>query len=132
RDWSSDVCSSDLDLSDKSIRELLTMDAKNFSLDGANVEIAQINTVDASEIYEMQTDIEAEIENIVKEKDLALFLFVVTDILNNDSEVLAVGNAKNNVEQAFGDTLVNNRAFLKGVVSRKKQIVTKFTDAFTN
>lgn len=120
------------DLSDKSIRELLTMDAKNFSLDGANVEIAQINTVDASEIYEMQTDIEAEIENIVKEKDLALFLFVVTDILNNDSEVLAMGKAKNNVEKAFGETLVNNRAFLKGVVSRKKQIVTKLTDAFTN
>src|SRR5690625_597894 len=101
RDWSSDVCSSDL------------------------------NAVDTSQIYEKQADIEAEIEKIMQEKGLELFLFVVTDILNNDSEVLAMGNAKGHVEQAFGERLDNNRALLKGIVSRKKQIVTKLTDEFT-
>lgn len=119
------------DLSDKSIAELLTIDAKEFSMNGAKVEIAQVNAVDTSQIYELQADIEKEIENTLKEKELELFLFVVTDIVNNDSEVLAMGNAKDHVETAFGEKLENNRALLKGVVSRKKQIVTKLTDEFT-
>src|SRR5699024_1701181 len=90
-----------------------------------------IYAVDTSQIYEKQADIEAEIEKIMQEKGLELFLFVVTDILENDSEVLAMGNARGHVEQAFGEPLDNNRALLKGIVSRKKQIVTKLTDEFT-
>ncbi len=126
-----DMLKAGADLSDKSIAELLTMDAKEFSMNGEKVEIAKVNAVDTSQIYEKQADIEAEIEKIMQEKGLELFLFVVTDILENDSEVLAMGNARGHVEQAFGEPLDNNRALLKGIVSRKKQIVTKLTDEFT-
>ncbi|MEU2580445.1 manganese-dependent inorganic pyrophosphatase [Micrococcus luteus] len=119
------------DLGDKSISELLTMDAKEFSMGGAKVEIAQVNAVDTEQIYALQTEIEAEIANLIKEKELDLFLFVVTDILNNDSEVLAVGNGKSKVEAAFNVDLDHrSRALLKGVVSRKKQIVTALTEAY--
>lgn len=120
------------DLSDKTVNELITMDAKVFAMGGVKVEIAQVNTVDTSEIYENQAEIEEEITKVIKEKDLGLFLFAATDIVNNDSEVLVLGNAQNNVEKAFGVKLVNNRALLKGVVSRKKQIVTSLTDEFNN
>lgn len=126
-----DMLKAGADLSDKSVSEFLTMDAKEFSMNGAKVEIAQINAVDIGQIYEKQTEIETEIERIMEEKGLELFLFVVTDILNNDSEVLAMGDAQGNVESAFGEPLDNNRALLKGVVSRKKQIVTKLTDEFS-
>lgn len=119
------------DLSDKSIVDLLTMDAKEFTMGDAKVEIAQINTVDLNAIYEQQAEIEAEINNIIEEKNLDLFLFVVTDILNNDSEVLALGNGQANVATGFNVDLENNRALLRGVVSRKKQIVTTLTDAYT-
>jgi len=118
------------DLSDKSIAELLSMDSKEFTMGGEKVEIAQINAVDVDAIYKDQEEIEAEITKVIKEKDLSLFLLVVTDILNNDSEVLAMGHAQANVEKAFQTALANNRALLKGVVSRKKQIVTKLTDVF--
>ncbi|WP_164669880.1 manganese-dependent inorganic pyrophosphatase [Virgibacillus doumboii] len=121
------------DLSDKSVHDLITMDAKEFSMGDAKVEIAQVNAVDTSKIYQHQADLETEIAQIIKDKDLELFLFVVTDILNNDSEVLALGEAKGNVEKAFDVTLDdNNRALLKGVVSRKKQIVTNLTEQFTS
>lgn len=119
------------DLSDKSIVDLLTMDAKEFTMGDSKVEIAQINTVDLNAIYEKQGEIEAEINNIIEEKNLDLFLFVVTDILNNDSEVLALGNGQANVATGFNVNLENNRALLRGVVSRKKQIVTTLTDEYT-
>ncbi|MFD2630132.1 manganese-dependent inorganic pyrophosphatase [Oceanobacillus kapialis] len=120
------------DLSDKSVTDLLTMDAKEFAMGDAKVEIAQVNAVDTKEIYKFQDDIDTEIAQLIKDKNLDLFLFVVTDILNNDSVVLALGEGKGKVEQAFNVSLdENNRALLKGVVSRKKQIVTALTDAFT-
>ena len=126
-----DMLKTGADLSDHTVTELLTMDAKEFSMGDAKVEIAQVNTVDTSSVYEFQADIDTEMAQIIKDKNLDLFLFVVTDILNNDSEVLARGNGADKVEQAFGATLdKNNRALLKGVVSRKKQIVTVLTDEF--
>lgn len=120
------------DLSDKSPAELISMDAKEFAMGDAKVEIAQVNTVDASTVYALQAELETTIDQTINEKELDLFLFVVTDILNNDSEVLARGTGKDKVETAFNVALDDqNRALLKGVVSRKKQIVTALTDAFT-
>jgi len=126
-----DMLKAGADISDKSISEWISMDSKEFVMGGENVEIAQVNTVDTNVIYEHQTDIEAEIEKVIEEKDLKLFLFVVTDILNSNSEVLALGEDKAKVEEAFETTLDdNNRSLLEGVVSRKKQIVTNLTNAF--
>lgn len=118
------------DLSDKAASELISLDAKEFSMHGAKVEIAQVNTVDVEATYAIKPELEAEINKVIEEKGLDLFLFVVTDILNNDSDALALGRAADKVESAFHTNLNDNRAFLKGVVSRKKQIVTNLTDAF--
>ncbi|WP_026909167.1 manganese-dependent inorganic pyrophosphatase [Paucisalibacillus globulus] len=127
-----DMLQAGADLSDKSVLELITMDAKEFAMGEAKVEIAQVNTVDASKVYELQAELEEVMDKAINEKGLDLFLFAVTDIINNDSEVLARGNGSAKVGEAFGVELdTNNRALLKGVVSRKKQIVTALTDAFT-
>ena len=125
-----DMLKAGADLSDKSVADLLTMDAKEFTMGDAKVEIAQINTVDTNSIYKKQEEIEAEMNKIIEAKNLDLFLFVVTDILNNDSEVLALGEGQGKVATGFEVELTNRRALLKGVVSRKKQIVTTLTDEF--
>ncbi|MFD1361775.1 manganese-dependent inorganic pyrophosphatase [Lentibacillus salinarum] len=119
------------DLSDKSALDLVTMDAKEFTIGEANVQIAQVNAVDTSQIYESQAAIEQEMKRLISDKGLELFLFVATDFLENDSDVLALGSAKEKVEKAFDVSLdANNRALLKGVVSRKKQIVTNLSEQF--
>ncbi|WP_062046657.1 manganese-dependent inorganic pyrophosphatase [Bacillus sp. JCM 19034] len=118
------------DISDKSAKELITLDAKEFEMNGNKVEIAQVNTVDTDDVFARQTELEAEMNKVVNDKNLDLFLLVVTDILNNDSVGLAVGQAQSAVERAFNVTLENNQALLKGVVSRKKQVVPVLTKAF--
>lgn len=118
------------DLSDKSIDDLLTMDAKTFSMGGEKVIIAQVNTVDIDKLYEKKAELEEAINQKIDEQDLGLFLFVATDILNSNSDVLALGKDRDKVKKAFGVELDDNRALLKGVVSRKKQIVTNLTDAY--
>src|SRR5690625_4219920 len=118
-----DMLRAGTDLGDKSTRELLEMDAKEFTMGKAKVEVAQVNAVDTDSVYERKEELEKDMNNIIEEKDLDLFLLVVTDILNSNSDALALGNATENVEKAFNVSLKNNRALLEGVVSRKKQIV---------
>ena len=119
------------DVRDKSISELLSLDAKGFEMGSSKVEIAQVNVVDTADVLARQEELEAAISNIIEEKNLDLFLFVVTDILTNDSVGLALGSKTAAVEKAYNVTLTNNTAPLKGVVSRKKQIVPVLTDIFT-
>ncbi|KIU10101.1 inorganic pyrophosphatase [Bacillus subtilis subsp. subtilis] len=117
------------DLSKKTVEELISLDAKEFTLGSKKVEIAQVNTVDIEDVKKRQAELEAVISKVVVEKNLDLFLLVITDILENDSLALAIGNEAAKVEKAFNVTLENNTALLKGVVSRKKQVVPVLTDA---
>ena len=115
-------------LSDKTVRELISLDAKEFTMGNYKVEIAQVNAVDTNDVLTRQAELEEALSDAIKEKELDLFLLVVTDILNSDSVALVLGNGAKAVEEAYNVTLSNNTAVLKGVVSRKKQIVPVLTD----
>lgn len=119
------------DLSDKTVADLLSLDAKEFQMGSAKVEIAQVNAVDPQDILSRQAELSSAIDDIVKSKGLDLFLFVVTDILNSDSVGLAIGKGADAVEEAYQVKLENQSAVLKGVVSRKSQIVPVLTEVFS-
>ncbi|ACT00705.1 manganese-dependent inorganic pyrophosphatase [Paenibacillus sp. JDR-2] len=119
------------DLRDKTIEQLLSLDAKEFSMGSAKVEIAQVNAVDTNDVLVRQAELEAAINETIAKKGLDLFVFVVTDILNSDSVALTLGAKANAVEQAYNVTLEGNKALLKGVVSRKSQIVPILTETLS-
>ncbi|MFB4260050.1 manganese-dependent inorganic pyrophosphatase [Niallia circulans] len=120
------------DISDKTADELLTMDAKAFALGAATVEIAQVNTVDTKDVLARQSELEKVITAKINDNGLDLFVFIITDILENDSVALVLGDKTAVFEQAFQTTLTNHTAVLKGVVSRKKQVVPPLTEAIAN
>ena len=109
---------------------LLDLDAKSFPMNGKTVRVAQVNTVDLAEVLDRQAELEAAMaaENAANNYDL--FVLIITNILDSDSELLAIGAEQAKIEAAFNVTLVNNRAFLPGVVSRKKQVVPQLTEVF--
>ncbi|WP_227939489.1 manganese-dependent inorganic pyrophosphatase [Alkalihalobacillus deserti] len=119
------------DLSDKTISQLITLDAKEFDMANNKVEIAQVNAVDTNDVLSRQAELEEAIAQVIAEKELSLFVLVVTDILNNDSVVLALGQETKAVEKGFNVTLENHTAKLEGVVSRKKQVVPQLTEGFS-
>ena len=67
-------------------------------------------------------------KKVIEEKNLDLFFFAITDIINSNSQVIALGKETSLVEKSYNVTLDNNTAFLKGVVSRKKQIIPVLTE----
>lgn len=111
------------DLDDFTAKELINLDAKELDKNGVKFVIGQVNTVDIPSVLERQEELEKAIEEELKEKELALFVLAITDILNSNSEILALGEKSSVVEKAFDKKLENNRAFLEGVVSRKKQLL---------
>ena len=117
-------------LSSKSAEELIDIDAKTFELNGNQVRVAQVNTVDISDVLSRQEEIEEAINNSIKNNGYSDFVLMITDILNSDSEILALGSNTDTVENAFDFVLENNHAFLEGAVSRKKQVVPQLTESF--
>ncbi|MDQ6421240.1 manganese-dependent inorganic pyrophosphatase [Paenibacillus sp. LHD-117] len=126
-----DMLKAGADLSDKTIEQLISIDAKEFSMGSYKVEIAQVNAVDTNDVLNRQAELEEALNGIIAAKGLDLFLLVVTDILNNDSIGLALGSKAGSVEKAFNVTLSDNKALLKGVVSRKSQIVPPLTETLS-
>ena len=120
------------DLSDKTVEQLISLDAKEFPMGDYKVEIAQVNAVDVNDVLSRQDQVEAVLQKVIQDKNLDLFVFVVTDILDNDSVAIALGRAAKAVEQAYNVNLEDNRTVLKGVVSRKKQIVPVLTTTLSN
>ncbi|QII72938.1 manganese-dependent inorganic pyrophosphatase [Apibacter sp. B2966] len=126
-----DLLKAGTNLSNKSAEELLSLDAKSFEVNGKKVRVAQVNTIDYDDVFSNKSNIEAAIADQINKEGYDLFLLVVTNVLDSDSKILAMGNAAQASEKAFGIQLENGEAFLKGVVSRKKQIIPQITEALS-
>ncbi|KPJ21972.1 manganese-dependent inorganic pyrophosphatase [Streptococcus phocae] len=117
-------------LSSKTAVDLIDIDAKTFELNGNAVRVAQVNTVDISEVLDRQDAIEEAIKDAMTTEGYSDFVLMITDIVNSNSEILALGANMDKVEAAFNFKLENNHAFLAGAVSRKKQVVPQLTESF--
>ena len=111
------------DLDDFSAEELINLDAKSLDKNGTKFVIAQVNTVSIEDVLKRKEELENAINQEIESKGLSLFVLAITDILNSNSEIIALGTKKDVVEKAFNSNLENNTMFLKGVVSRKKQLL---------
>ena len=111
------------DLDDFSEEQLINLDAKSLDKDGTKFVIAQVNTVSIEDVLKRQEKLENAMKSEIESKGLSLFVLAITDILNSNSEIIALGSRVDAVEKGFEKTLENNRAFLEGVVSRKKQLL---------
>jgi manganese-dependent inorganic pyrophosphatase len=122
-----DLLKAGVNLTSKSEAELLSLDAKTFFLNGKNVRVAQVNTINIDEVLARQKSLEKVMQAESREHGYSDFILMITDILNSSSEILVVGENNDKVEAAFNVNLKSNHAFLKGVISRKKQIIPKLT-----
>lgn len=123
-----DMLKAGTDLSDFSVDEILKLDAKQIDFKDVRSIVNQVNTADISEVMKMKDDLEAGINKIIDDEGLDLFMLLITDIINSNSQVIVLGKDAKLVEKAYGVKLEDNTALLKGVVSRKKQVVPVMTE----
>jgi len=106
----------------------LALDAKQIDFKDVKSIVNQVNTADISDVMAMKDDLEAGINKIIEDEGLDLFMLLITDIVNSNSQVIALGKDAELVEKAYGVELVDNTVLLEGVVSRKKQVVPIMTE----
>lgn len=119
------------DLSNKTLEDLISLDSKEFEAGDHRFEVAQVNAIDVAEVLQRQKELEVLMAQSIVAKRLDLFVFVVTDILNNNSEAVVLGERSDIIENAFKSSVLDNRVLLPGIVSRKKQIVPVITEALS-
>ena len=101
--------------------ELIHLDAKKVEKEDVKYVIAQVNTVSISEVLKRKEKIEMEINKEILAKGLSLFVFVITDIVNSNSEAIVLGDRTDAISKEYD--LKDNVAIMPGVVSRKKQVL---------
>ena len=78
------------DLNDFTPEQLINLDAKNVSKDNIKYVIAQVNTVSIDDVLKREEELKTAIEKEIAEKELSLFIFAITDILNSNSEIIVL------------------------------------------
>ncbi len=119
-------------LKGKTVAQIFNQDYKPFTIEGTKVGIAQVNTMDIEGFMPLKEEMLQYMETKAKEANLDMVMLLLTDILNEGSEILVAGNEPEIVERAFKVTLKDNGAFLPGVLSRKKQVVPPITNTITS
>ncbi len=111
-----------------SAEKVVGTDAKEFHVGDTVVLVAQYETVDVESVMGHAGEIRAQMEAVASAKGYDAVVLMVTDIVREGSEILAVG-AVRPVERALGIDLADGSAWMPGVLSRKKQVAARLVDA---
>lgn len=117
-----DMLKAGTDLSDFTPDGLINIDSKEFANGDFKFQVAQVNTACIEDVLNGKVEIENAIKNFINSNGLNLFVFLITDIINSNSQCIVLGNNTDVFEKSFNTKLEDNMAFLEGVVSRKKQV----------
>lgn len=109
--------------------EVLEMDSKTFKSGDEEFTISQAFTLDIDNILKDKDNYLMEMDKLMKETGVKRFIFAVTDIIKNGSYILYDSKSEDVVKKAFNIKKIEQGVFLKGVVSRKQQIVPAVLDA---
>lgn len=111
-------------LKGKSAEEICFQDFKQFTVNESVFGVGQINSMNQEELQEMKKLLKDYLPKAMEQNKLQMVYFMLTDILDESTELLCCGkDAREYILDAFdlpGDT---GKIVLKGVVSRKKQLI---------
>lgn len=116
-------------LEGRSAEGIVMEDFKEYELDMGNVGIGQVEVIGFDGIYGKRAELEAALQEIMKERNLDFVGLMVTDITYSNSQLFFEGTRVFCSKLDY-PLLEKNIAELKGVVSRKKQVVPHLLSIF--
>lgn len=110
----------------RTARELLMSDFKQFHIAEQNLGVGQITCADSLKLLERREEFLAEMEKLREEKGYDMVICMFTDVLLEGTHLLYVGSDEV-IHNAFAVQPRDNLVFLPGVMSRKKQVIPMLT-----
>lgn len=111
-------------LLNKSPEEIFYQDFKKFTAHNVLFGVGQINSMNKEELNAIKGKLVPYMEKAYKDHGVEMLFFMLTDIMDESTELLYEGNgAREVVGNAFKINKEMDKIYLKGVVSRKKQLI---------
>lgn len=111
-------------LSSKETSEIFEQDFKTFVMNDITFGVGQVNSMNQEELVELKQRLYPYMEKQLKQSGLQMLFFMLTDIVQESTELLYVGsNAQELIRDAMGVDPRGDSFILRGVVSRKKQLI---------
>ncbi len=117
------------DLGDLTPAQIAKTDSKPFSFGKYKAIVAQISVMDTADILAKKAELVAAMQELCRNEGYDMSLLMVTDIMEESTELVFVGEPKQLIADAFGKDASGDSIYLPGVMSRKKQIVPQLTEA---
>ena len=111
-------------------RDLVLRDFKDFKMGGVKVGVGQLEVVDLNIFDDMKSGLFEAMSILKEEGERDTLLLMLTDIMQEGTQLLVLSNNSSRVESVFDVTLVDNEVWLPKVMSRKKQIIPFLERAF--
>jgi manganese-dependent inorganic pyrophosphatase len=123
-EFGKELLAADMNIKEKTARELLFQDQKEYVFGDKRVAISQIMTADSEGFSAREDRIMREMERLRREKRYDLVVLLVINPVAREEEMLVRGNARI-VEDAFGVELRNGKCSIPRILSRKKDFVPR-------
>ena len=108
---------------EKTAEQIIKTDYKEYELGGKKIGIAQVETVDASELEQRKAEF-LEVMKKTKEKSgLDTIMVLLTDIMKEGCLAFILSDSTDLIGKTFSKEIKDSSMYLPGVLSRKKQIV---------
>lgn len=116
-------------LQDRTPEDIFYQDFKEFTLGKYKIGISQVNTVGTENIQEIKETMLDYLKSLHKIKSYNLIIMMITDVIEQGSLLLFIGEDKDLIAKAFNVQPGESSVYLPGVVSRKKQVVPPLSAA---
>lgn len=128
-DYAHEMFKAGTSLTGKTVDEIFNQDFKTFTISDNKIGVAQVSTMDLEGFQPMRAEMLDYMHNKCNSDKYDLVILMLTDIIQNGSELIAVGKKLDIVEKAFNITLENNTAYIPDLLSRKKQVIPPLSSA---
>ena len=109
-------------MGNRSAKELLFADYKEFHIAGHDLAVAQITCVDSGEMLQRKDEFLALMGENMTQKGFSMMILMLTDVLLEGTQLVYLGDDET-IQQAFGVQPKDNTLFLPKIMSRKKQVI---------
>lgn len=126
--WGKKIFEQALKIGHKKDENLINSDMKEYSSEDLVFAVAQLETIDLSALMERKGGMLQAMEDLCQRQNYSFMCLMLTDILEEASEILIAGQGRSLLEQAFNIPSGQTSAYVKGLLSRKKQLVPAIFD----
>ena len=109
-------------------KTIITRDMKKFIMGNYKVSVSQVTVGDIEAYQDIFQQVKEELESFCKDNNLDLAVLMLTSLVMGGTELIIAGGEKWLAQAAFDMEKGKDDIFMKGMFSRKKQVVPKLME----